>query len=1324
MQPIKLEIFLDDKTLAGMNSVESNIAAMEAVTRQVIENLKLQLKDLEKQYKVLQKQGLAGDRELADIQAMQGAIGGLKEQLKELQKVKQKTNETPIIDEQAVIKQTNSLKMQFSQVARELPSLAMGPQMFILAISNNLPYLADAIKDVRVQNEALSKSGQKATPVWKQLLSAAGSWQTMLVVGITLLTVYGKEIWEWTKGLLKAKDATLDLLTAEQEMAQARSKVTDSIKKEQAELDILYTKLRTTAASTKERTAAVNEWQKRYPEYANILNGENLNLSKLESSYKALSKEIYANAVARSYADKISDLSVKKEKEEVKRLNQKLTVAKAQQDYEKKIAEYNSKNEKGFGSATAKLDAEAGIENARRNVVDQQKIYDDLIKNIKTFDSNITTIENHIKTVDLFPQPKEGTFDYWTQQKDRAEGVLKEIKSSTKKTLDDASNSGKNLYSLGIDKSVVETYRQATKELKQAQKELKTYDTKEKKTKGKPLSDYENELADARLRTQQKIEATRTAIMNDGYLKRKAVANQEYKESLDIINKEERDALAKLKKAKKAGKKVTPEEEKQIKDDAQKARFLSQVKNLKDTADIEKEWRNKNAEAWIEYNKEYGTYQEKRLAIEKEYDLKIAGIQENRRKAQADGDAMVVEQMDIALAKATKDKGKALVTFDYDTLKQSPDYIRAFENLKHTSTETLNSLLLQFEKAKSTAAQVLSPDQLREYTTTIQEIMDELDNRNPFQTLVNRKRELAEAEEELAKAKRQLDAVNNGAKIETGIKNTKYNASTGKIDSEKTYLSAAQALEKYNAAKNQVQKANNNFVKSEKDAKEKVDELAEAIKGVGEAIGGTAGEIISLIGDVALFSTNMIDGITKVTETGTNAISAVEKASVILGIISTAIQLLQKMSDLGNNKAFKQYEAYAEKIKEINALTDAVNQYKIAALEAQNTEANWFSTDNLNNLRDYRKLHDEVSKAYADKAMESQAVYKNESGGGWLTGAINWVMGNMSALSWWDKWKDLWGQGDYDGGQTAAINNLRIETRKKSNGFLGTGIGGKSQKTEDLVTWARNQGFGELFDDEGMINKELAQSLIDNYGDKLVGQTKETLEQLIELRKKYDEYLEQLHEYVSSLYEPLVNNFVDSLWDWLDEGKDALSSFKSYASDTFRDIVSDMMRSIVLSKVIDGFDDQISDLYEQYAKGEIDEKELMKLVAEKTGELMDRYKNNLPTLEGILGTVNEYFKKQGIELAQPDVDASSQNGRSGAFTTISQEQGTKLEGLFTSLQDHASGMHQLLEELKQGHDADHEIFLQIAENTAYCRLLQNILELMEKQDRDGVKLNG
>ena len=597
---------------------------------------------------------------------------------------------------------------------------------------------------------------------------------------------------------------------------------------------------------------------------------------------------------------------------------------------------------------------------------------------------------------------------------------------------------------------------------------------------------------------------------------------------------------------------------------------------------------------------------------------------------------------------------------DFDILKKSPEYVRAFEDLKNTSSETLKSLLDQLEKVKRAAATVLNPEELREYTSTIQQIIDELDNRNPFQALADNLKTLQQAEKELVEAKKTLDKVNSGEKVASG---TTLNKKTGKIDT--TYLSAAEALKRYNAAKDKSQKANNNFVKAEKTAKEKVDELANAVKGIGNSISGTSGEIISLIGDVALFTTGTIDGITKVAKTGADAMSAVEKASVILGIISAGIQLMQQLNSILPT-ADNQYEKFAEKVAEINKLTDAVNEYRIAALEAQQAEANWFSEDNLNNLRDYKELHDEVAEAYKNKAEESQATYQNKSGGGWFTNSWNWFLDNT--------YGKIWGVDfarKYKEGQTAAVDNLRIETRSRKKGFLGSGIVGRSQETEDLVSWARSNGFGELFDNEGLINKEAANAILNQYGDKLVGQTKETLESLVELREKYDEYLEQLHEYVSSLYEPLVDNFVDSIWDWLDSGKDALASFKEYASDTFRDIANDMLKSIVLSKIFgegeNSYQSKINKAYDDYAKGLIDEVELNRQVSKLTADLMKNAEEQLPAIQGMAENISNTIKDTaGIDITQSE--SASQSSSQKGFAAMSQDTGEELNGRFTALQ--------------------------------------------------------
>lgn len=117
------------------------------------------------------------------------------------------------------------LTFQVQQLAREMPSLTMSLQQFFLAISNNLPMFADELTRAREANKALRAEGKPTVSVFKQVLSAIGSWQTALVVGITLLTAYGKEIGAWVKGLFTAKEAALS-------MAEAQDKVNDALKKD------------------------------------------------------------------------------------------------------------------------------------------------------------------------------------------------------------------------------------------------------------------------------------------------------------------------------------------------------------------------------------------------------------------------------------------------------------------------------------------------------------------------------------------------------------------------------------------------------------------------------------------------------------------------------------------------------------------------------------------------------------------------------------------------------------------------------------------------------------------------------------------------------------------------------------------------------------------------------------------------------------------------------------------------------------------------------------------------------------------------------------
>ena len=87
MEPVRLEILLDDKTLKGMRSVEGNLGSIGQYTEAVIANLESQLKSLQKQFKQAMSTGVNTDAQMADIQALQGVIGQLKAELEELKKI-------------------------------------------------------------------------------------------------------------------------------------------------------------------------------------------------------------------------------------------------------------------------------------------------------------------------------------------------------------------------------------------------------------------------------------------------------------------------------------------------------------------------------------------------------------------------------------------------------------------------------------------------------------------------------------------------------------------------------------------------------------------------------------------------------------------------------------------------------------------------------------------------------------------------------------------------------------------------------------------------------------------------------------------------------------------------------------------------------------------------------------------------------------------------------------------------------------------------------------------------------------------------------------
>ena len=422
---------------------------------------------------------------------------------------------------------------------------------------------------------------------------------------------------------------------------------------------------------------------------------------------------------------------------------------------------------------------------------------------------------------------------FWTKQKDDATKALESIASAQKKQMD----AGKFK---GIDSAVITSYKENIKKLKEAEKELKVYDSSSKQDDQAHKLREEQEkyklLLDKQNREQQRMKedsANELEQLEINKLKEsseKVLRQRKLNHNLELqaIEREAEDKkLQEIEKARSAfeanpqNKKKTFNASAYVKSEPVKKQFDAFDKVANEKKEVTNTKYNRGDDL-SELLNQYQDYTDQRLAIEKKFNEDIATLQEQRKQAVKNGDTDQVEQIDRSIAQATKNKGMELMGLDYDKLKESPEYVRAFENLKETSSETLNSLLTQLENAKSTAAKVLSPDQLREYTSTIQSIMDELDSRNPFQSLSDKKKELAEAEEELANAQIELEnakqtqeAVKGGAKIENGVKSSKFNEKTGKIDSTKAYLTEAQALDKVKEKTSRYNEAKDKVVRSE-----------------------------------------------------------------------------------------------------------------------------------------------------------------------------------------------------------------------------------------------------------------------------------------------------------------------------------------------------------------------------------------------------------------------------------------------------------------------------------------------------------------------------
>lgn len=486
----------------------------------------------------------------------------------------------------------NELSFSIQQVARELPSLAISPQTFFLAISNNLPILADQLALTRQRVKELKAEGQSFTPVWKQVIKSIISWQTLLVAGITVLTLYGKEITEWVGSLFKGKQA---FDAAKQAAEQFHATMTEGAISAQAEitkLDLLYRAATNVAKPYNERKKAVERLQEIYPAYFGNMSEEQIMVGNAISAYNNLRDAIIEAAQARAAQNMITENATKRLKiitsNEYKRIQ---LYANRIDELQSKINDLQNKGIskespiiRGLIGSIAGL--EKGIERASKAIRTKLELPDDIPNDIREYLASLDEVAKELTSI----TEKLYTSSTWEENNTEAEAARRKAEQDAQKA---ASQQEKNLNDLG-----------------------------------KALQKLRDDALQAEIDS-----------MKDGTEKRVAQIELDYQRRAEAINEAEQRIIELQ------GKLTQKQEEqfailRQVNDNRRKNERHEAIAGPPIDTNFAEYWKKEQAD-WDEYYMKYGTFREKMQATKDYYDRKMAeATTEGARAAiQAERDA-------------------------------------------------------------------------------------------------------------------------------------------------------------------------------------------------------------------------------------------------------------------------------------------------------------------------------------------------------------------------------------------------------------------------------------------------------------------------------------------------------------------------------------------------------------------------------------------------------------------------------------------------------------------------------------------------------------
>ena len=1202
-KPVEVEFLMKDKLTPGMNKAERE--ALEL--RNTVRLLEAELERLRLAGETAAP-NLDQSANIAQIHALEKQLEELRGKLKLLQEESESVQVTPA-DVPNAQRQFNGLHNSIQQMAREMPSLAMGPQMFFLAISNNLPIFTDELARARKEYDELQKSGKKGTPVWKQVLSSLFSWQTAMTTGIMLLVMYGDEIWEWTKDLFSAKKGVDEFSISLKEMTEIEKDGRAQMVRTRFELKSVIDEIKNFTGSKEQEKAKVEELNRKY--------GESFGY------YKTLS-EWYDTIIQKS-DDYVQSLFLQAKVQ---------NLVKKASEVDEKIAEAEAKDESEFDTwwgYGGKVDRFFSSDQSYKQNNNGRWKKKEEIDRLKTeYNGYILAAENLTKE---------------RLKLEQESGIGGHI---------DPKQPGKNPEAEA--KQRLATERRLAKDLAALQAE------------------------------NRKEEIDR---MQAGTEKKLAQIEYDYNARKEEINRQEADWKRENKEAglSTGDNGLTREQQ----DELEKARASNTESRKKAEADVYRE----EAEAMRDYLKEYGTFQQQKLAIAEEYAEKI-------RKAQSQGERLTLE----------KQRDAAVHKVDMEALTQKIDWGAAFGDLTGLLADQMKNLLgelkqyVKTDEFKKTGA----ADQQVVYDA-IERIQSMLPGGNgtlDFARLQTQMHALGDAVTRVQNAELQQEAAFARLKAaQTDYNKAIESGNQAEIERTKIVLQMAQsssvsADEEYLNATSEMKALAGEVKSASQDTVDGLNMVSDGLHGFASGtlqgsfegiqnmltglsklnIGGKVGDAISqmsetlssagVIGQIISAILSILDLlkdgigpiISSLIDTIFNAITGIldnilsgDLFKQIGGSLVKGIGgLLNTVSFGGFNKLFGIGGNAKEVQAAIDRLTDRNEKLQTSIEDLTDTIKASKGTKSVEAYRDAYKYQKETNANYLQIAQE-QARYSGSH----------------------HSWNYYWG-----GFNQAQIDKLSGQIGRQWDGNLWS-LSPEEMKAlrsnVDMWTQIQNTGKG-------------------GYGERLT----DKLDDYIAQAGKLEELTDQLYEGLTGIsFDGMYSSFIDNLMKMEYGAKDAAEDISEY-----------FMRAMLSNKIGEMYSEKLKGWWEKFGKA-MEDNELTEAERNALMEEYMQYMDEALALRDNLAAATGYDKTQQ--------GGTSQSAKAGGFTAMTQDQGTKLEGMFTSGLQHWSSMDDRLESVVEKMDTAESHLARIAENTGVSAgHLGELKEVIKKMIRDGLKV--